>query len=229
MPCIGNTDGAGTAAGLGVVAGFLFLMGFILLQINVKINGVVLSATFAKLGVLVPTVLSLFLYHERLMLTQTIGFLLALVAIVLINMDKGSGSAKYKTALVLLLLSNGFADAMAKIYEEHGSPLLEDFYLIFTFVSAFAFSFLFVLIKHEKVYKMDILMGIILGIPNYYSVRFLMKALSDIEAVITYPTYSVAGIAVITLAGVFVFREKLNKRQKSSVFIIMISLVLLNI
>ena len=47
-------EGAGVAAGLGAANGFLYLTAFILMQMNVRKNGVVLSTVFMKLGVMVP-------------------------------------------------------------------------------------------------------------------------------------------------------------------------------
>lgn len=44
------------AVALGVINGFLYLFSFILMQMSVRKNGVVLSAVFMKLGVMVPTV-----------------------------------------------------------------------------------------------------------------------------------------------------------------------------
>ena len=55
-------DGFGNALGLGAVNGVLYLASFVLFQVNVKRNGVVLSSTFMKLGLLVPMVLSVFLF-----------------------------------------------------------------------------------------------------------------------------------------------------------------------
>jgi len=41
--------------------------------------------------------------------------------------------------------------------------------------------------------------------------------------------YSVAGILIVTMAGVLLFRERLQKRQWIALGIILLSLVLLNI
>ena len=64
----------------------------------------------------------------------------------------------------------------------------------------------------EKITKYEVLFGVLIGIPNYFSARFLLWALADIPAVITYPTYSIAAMALIA-AGVLMYREKLTKRQ----------------
>ena len=100
-------EGFGTAIGLGVVNGILFLASFVLLQINVRRNGVVLSATFMKLGVLVPTLLSVIAFREKPEVQQVIGFLVALLAIVLINFEKGQGEAGFKIGLILRGGSSG--------------------------------------------------------------------------------------------------------------------------
>ena len=46
-----------------------------------------------------------------------------------------------------------------------------------------------------------------------YITRFLLLALSEVPAVIAYPTYSVATILLVTLAGVLFFREKLQSTR----------------
>lgn len=61
--------GLSAAIGLGLVNGFLFLAGFVLLQWSIRRNGVVLSATFQKLGLLVSMVVSV-----ALLIAKTVPF-----------------------------------------------------------------------------------------------------------------------------------------------------------
>ena len=224
-----NGEGFGTAIGLGVVNGILFLASFVLLQINVRRNGVVLSATFMKLGVLVPTLLSVIAFREKPEVQQVIGFLVALLAIVLINFEKGQGEAGFKIGLILLLLGGGSGDAMAKIYDEVGAARFEEQFLCFTFASALVLCVILAIKKQQKLTKTDILFGLLVGIPNYFSARFLLKAVGEVPAVVAYPTYSVATIVVISLVGMLCFKEKITKRQQVAIGIILVALVLLNI
>ena len=71
--------------------------------------------------------------------------------------------------------------------------------------------------------------GLLIGIPNYYSARFLLESLQSVPAVIVYPTYSVGTIIVVTIVGIFIFKETLYKYQKISMIGILITLILLNI
>ena len=68
-------DGLAPALLMGGVNGVLYLAGFVLLQWNIRKNGVVLPATFMKLGVLVPTILSILIFGEIPGLFQLIGIL----------------------------------------------------------------------------------------------------------------------------------------------------------
>lgn len=222
-------EGIGWAVSLGTMNGILYLVSFVVLQISIRKNGVVLSATFMRLGVLVPTLLSIFVFHEMPGGLQVIGFVIALLAIVLINFEKGQGGATFKLGLFLLLFGGGTADFMAKIYDEMGTPEFEEHFLCLTFVAAFVLCAILAVKKGQKLAKEDVLFGMLVGIPNYYSARFLLKAVGQVPAVVAYPTYSVATIVVISIVGMICFKEKLTKRQQAAIGLILIALVFLNI
>lgn len=224
-------EGYSFALWYGVVAGVLYLLGFVMFQFTVRNNGVVLSAIFMKLGLLVPMVLSVCLFGERPGVLQIIGFCVAVGAIILINFDKPAADSKgaNKLWLIVLLLVGGMADATSKIYEEFGSPALSEQYLFYAFVSALVCCLLLVAVKKEKIGRNEVIYGLLLGIPNFFSARFLLMALRYMAAYIVYPTYSVAGILLVTLAGLLLFSERLGKRQWVAVGAILVALVLLNI
>ena len=69
----------------------------------------------------------------------------------------------------------------------------------------------------------------IVGIPNFFSARFLLKAVSALPAVVVYPTFSVGTMLLVTVAGVLVFREQLRKNQWIALAVILAALILLNI
>ncbi len=216
-------------AGFGVVNGLFYLAGFVLLQVSVRRNGVVLSSTFMKLGLLVPMVLSVFLFGEIPGAVQIIGFVLAVIAILVINLEKDSGGKGFKFGLVLLLLGGGMADAMSKVFEETGKAALSQQFLLYTFAVALILCICLMVYKKQKIGKNELLFGVLIGIPNFFSAKFLLKSLETVDAVIAYPTFSVATILVVTLVGVFAFKEKLGKRQWVALGIILAALVLLNI
>lgn len=214
---------------MGCINGCLFLGSFVLLQINVRRNGVVLSSTFMKLGLLVSILVSVIFFHEVPELLQILGFCLAVGAIILINYKQESGgTAGFKLGLLLLLIGGGMGDSMAKIFEELGDPALEPQFLVYTFAVALVLCVLLMAHKKQRPGKWEVLFGLLLGIPNYFSAKFLLGALEVIPAVIVYPVYSVASILVVTMAGVLLFKERLEKRQWIGMAMILVALALLN-
>ena len=227
-----QTDGKGMPVTIvfGVVTGLLYCGSFILLQWNVRKNGVILSSTFMKLGVIVPAVLAVVWFGERPGWNQGLGFILAITAIVMIHLEKGKIRTEkaYTIGLLLLLLGGGLGDSMAKFYDVYGNPGLGSFFLMLSFLVSGIISGILVFRGREKITKYEVLFGVLIGIPNYFSARFLLWALADIPAVITYPTYSIAAMALIGAVGVLMFREKLTKRQWGAYLLVILAVGLLN-
>lgn len=214
---------------MGAVCGILYLANFVFLKYNMKNNGVVLSTTFMKLGVLIPTLMAILVFREIPTGLQVLGIALAIVAIVMIHFEKDAvGESHRKMGLLGLLLLSGTTDSMANIFEQLGASDAKDVYLLMTFLTAFLIALVMMLSKKVKVTKKDISYGILIGVPNYYSARFLLLSLGNISAVLVYPIYSVATIIVITMAGMILFREQISRKKAVALVLILMALGLLN-
>ena len=223
--------GTGTAAALGAMTGFLYLAGFVLLQKNIGWNGVILSGAAMKLGgVLIPIIAAVLLFQERMKVPQLAGAVLAAAAIVLINRSKeDAGTGGKKHWLAILLLVSGISDMMANIFDKTGPAALKDLYLLCTFFAALLIALALALQKRQRITAADLLCGLLIGIPNYYSARFLLLSLGGLPAVVVYPVFNAGTIIVITAAGAVFFHEKLSGYKKCALLLILVSLVMLNL
>lgn len=215
--------------GLGTIQGILYLSGFLLFQYNINKNGVVLSSTFMKLGVLVPTLAAIFVFREMPTILQIIGIVLSIASILLINLEKGTSQATFKMGLVILLIVGGMTDIMAKIYSEYGIDEHKDQFIFFTFLTALVLITIICFGKKQSLAKEDVLCGLLIGVPNYFSAVFLLRAVQHVMATIAYPTYSVSTIVCTTMGGILFFKEKITKRQAIAIVIILVAVVMLNI
>ena len=213
---------------MGVICGLLYLACFLLFQFNIQRNGVVLSAVFMRLGLLVPLTASVFLFSEIPTALQIAGAAVAVIAIVMINSGE-RGVSKLKITLPFLLLASGSADTMSKIFERLGDISLSGQFLCYTFSVSLIFCIAVMVYKKERIGINDLIFGTLVGIPNYYSAKFLLKALEQMPSVIVYPPFSVSTIAAVSLGGVLLFKEQLSKKQWLAVGAIVAALVLLNI
>lgn len=224
-----DATGFSATVGLGILGGILFLSSFILFQRSTAKNGIVLSSVFMKLGLLVPIALSVLFFHELPNWQQIIGFCLAIIAIILINAKKESSKQSFHWELLLLLLLSGGAEAMTKVFEFLGPAALSNQFLFYIFAVAFLLCLGLVIYKKERPGIREILFGAAIGIPNFFSSKFLLRALADIPAVVVFPTFSVATVLITTLLGVFFFKERLQKLQWLALVVILAALVMLNI
>ena len=219
----------------GVLTGVGYLSCFLLTELNIRKNGVVLSSAFSKLGLLVPIFISIVFYKEMPGPLKIIGIVMAILAIILMNVrfeKKVEGVSKISIAsllLIVLMLLGGITDASSTIFEHNEDFKFKGLFLTIIFGSALICSLVILLSKHEKISYKDCLFGIMIGIPNYFSTFFLLNSLRTLDATVVYPTYSVASIAIISLFGLVVFKEKLKLNEIIALVIIVSSLVLLNI
>lgn len=220
--------GTGLSLSLGAVAGVLYLVSFLAHLRSIEKNGVVLSSIFNRLGIVLPVLISIFIFGEQPGTKQIAGILLAFTAIILINADKGgTGEKKSMAMLFLLFLISGLTECMLNIYDNVGNPALGSTYLLTTFFVAFLSSVVLQAVQKEKILPADILFGALIGIPNYYSSRFMMLALMEVPNVIAYPVYSVSTIVCTGLIGVLIFKEKITAMKAAGFVLVLAALALL--
>ena len=215
---------------LGVVSGVLYLVNLVLMETNISRNGVVLTATFNKLGVIIPTFMAMILFKEEPKLQQILGIIIVIISIVIINKRKKKDEiAKSELLLLILLISSGLTDATSNIFDKLGNNELKDYFLLFIFASALICALILWKIKKQSISKWDIIIGVLVGVPNYLSSRFVLLALRSLPAIVVFPVYSVSTLAIITIAGILIFKERLSKNKIIGILLIALALILLNV
>ena len=223
-----QTSGMAFTIGLSLLYGVILLAGLLLLQSSTNKNGIVLSSLFMKLGLLVPFVVSILFFREMPTILQIAGFCVAAGAIIVFNLKK-DGNSRFGIGLILLLLASGGGDAIVKVFEALGPQVLSSHFLCFSFSTAFLLCTGLVIYKKERPDSKALLYGSIIGVANFFSSKFILGALTQIPAVVVFPTYSVSTMLVVTLCGVMFFKERLSRQQWLAFGAVIAALVMLNI
>jgi len=219
----------------GIIGGFLFVLSLVCMQASIGVSGAILTSAFSKLGLIVPIALSIFLFHEMPTLLQGAGLLIVLCAFLVMNRssDPDKSQEFHLLSLLIVLLTGGMADAMAKVYSAVQLPEEEPVYMFVLFVCASILTTFLLFWETQKTGRKaslkDLASGIAIGIPNYFSSLFLLGALRTIPSFITYPVFSAGGILLVTVAGILLFHERFSRNQSLGLLLILVSLVLLNI
>lgn len=215
---------------LGFISGILYLVSFLFTKANMDHNGLVLTSTFTKLGVLIPTLMAIFIFKEIPSLIQIIGISVSILAIIMIHFEKDSiNEGNKKLWLILLLIMCGIVDSLTNVFKQYGHIDYENMYLMLTFLTAFILAFILSFTNKNKLSKNDIIFGILIGLPNYFSSKLVLMALDTLDAIVVYPVYSVGTLVTITIAGLVLFKEQLSRKKLFAIIMITISLCLLNL
>lgn len=225
-----KTEGAGVTLVLGIINGGFYLFALVLMDRSIRKNGVVLPSVFSKLGdLLVPLIIAVIFFSERPAVFQIIGAVLAVGAIIVMNYDPQQRGAGSMASLMLLFVADGLASSMSKIHNELSRTELSPHFLLYTFAVALVLCIIVIVCMGERPGKWDVACGVMIGVPNYFASMFLLKSLNYLKAFIAYPIRSVGSIVVVALAGLLLFREKLNKNQWIAISVIVVAVALLSI
>ncbi len=215
---------------VGSIAGFFFFSSFIYYQKSVKDNGVGISGTFAKLGILIPMIFSIIIWKEFPETLQWIGIGLSLISIVIVNLSSQSLERfDIKPTLILLFILGGMAEFSNKIYQNYALNDYKAVFLFCIFFVAFSISIIFTLKDKARFNIKDILTGFAVGIPNLFSSYFLILSLDTVKASVAYPVFTAGSILLINLGGFFIFKEKISNKNKFAIALIVTALILINI
>ncbi len=228
-----SSSSKGWAVLLGIFMGVFFYLAFIFYQKSVRESGVGLSGAFSKLGIMLPVLLSMFLWGEYPFGFQWYGIALTVVAIIIINLPSFNAkfsSMNFKFSLFLLFIFGGLSEFSNKIYQKYGIADYKSLFLLCIFFSAFVLSFitLFTSLKNKKPGFKELFTGVAVGIPNLFSSFFLIAALGTIKSSVAYPVYSLGSIILITFGGIIIFKEKPGKKEIIGIIISSIAILFLS-
>lgn len=214
---------------VGIINGIGFVVALTLIQLSIRRNGAPLTTTFNRLGILIPTILSAFLFHEIPTSAQIAGLILCIFAIVFMNSGSRDERPVFGVGLILVFLLGGTLDSISKIFSRYYDADSQTCFVLYTFLAALVASIIFFVQDGRKMSRQDILVGIGVGIPNQLTTLFLLRAASGLPAYIVYPTYSAGLIILVNVINYLAFREKLNKRQYIATGMIGLGLVFINL
>lgn len=203
-----------------IIAAILFISLFILMGLSSQNNGVAITSVAVKMSMAASIFGMIFLNNERVSALKILGILFAFVGVVLVSWQTKSAGENQKKSLWMLFVlffGSGVLDLVLNYVQKNELKVLSP-----SLFSAFGFGmagiigfvvFLFQLQQKKAHFAFkNVLGGIILGIPNYFSIYLLIKSYKEVgwadSTVLAIINVSIVCIAALT--GFLIFKEKLN-------------------
>lgn len=219
-----------TALALGV----LFIIVFNLMAKTSQDLGVSVASVATKMSLAIPVLVGVWLYQEHLGAFKIMGILLALLAVYFASVKKATRWQRKALLLpALVFLGSGIIDVAIK-YVQNFLVDSSEFPLFSSGVfGAAALSGLLAIGIREpgrfiRYGAKNIIAGIALGVPNFFSIYFLLRALNTPQlASATVFTLNNTGIVMCTtLLGIVLFQEKLSRTNWGGILLAIVSIIL---
>lgn len=215
--------------------GVLFIVVFNLMAKTSQQLGVSVASVATKMSLVIPVLFGVFLYKEELDNIKIIGILLALAAVYFASVRNKSLSVKRNSLLLPLLvfIGSGIIDVSIKYFEARLVSEIEfPIFTAFVFGSAAISGIIFVLIRLQKnplkVNFRNIIGGLVLGVPNFFSIFFLLRALqyATLNSASIFTINNVAIVMFSTLLGILLFKERISQKNWAGITMAVISIIL---
>jgi len=218
-----------------LLLGTLFIVVFNLMARSSQIMGVSVTSVATKMSLVIPVIVGVILYGEELGSLKIIGILLALTAVYFSSVRQNGFHPAGRELLLpfVVFLGSGVIDASIK-YLEATKMTYGDFPLFASvvFASAAAAGSVIALLqavrKPLKIRIRNIVGGVALGVPNFFSIYFILRALQhpSLNSSSVFTINNVAIVMLTTLLGMILFREKLSRLNWVGIGMAIVSILL---
>ncbi len=218
--------------------GFSFIALFNLMGYISQELGLTAVSVSNKLSLIIPVGLAFFIYGDSITTIKLLGLFLAIPAVLLTTWHDGEGEHKWSVKNIilfaLLFLGSGLNDTLVKYTQdkwmtESQFPLFTAFVFGMAFIAGVAISIYLLIVGKFNFSWRSVLAGVALGVPNYFSIYALLKALAvpGWESSTLFTINNVGILLASALGGVLLFKERLSIKNIIGILVACFSILLL--
>lgn len=229
-----HLEGTGSLLLPAALLGALFVLIFALTGLSAQRAGAARTTIAGRMSLVLTITGTVVLFNEHLGAWTVLGIALALVGLVLTATSTTDSKDGRSWVLPLLIfLCSGAADIAVTFVEREltSSENASSFpTLCFAASATVSLGYLFIRGEHTALHApQGWVGGLALGIVNYASLLFLVRALGDgtYPASTIFPAMNILAILFATAAGLLLFRERIGRRQWIGIALCVVSLVLI--
>ncbi|MBS1771755.1 MAG: EamA family transporter [Bacteroidetes bacterium] len=221
---------------VSLLMGTMYISIFNFIAYCTKKYGVTTASVANKLSLVIPVLFSVAVYHDKLTIVNIIGIVLALPAVYLTTRVEGEKANMHGVLLpALLFLFSGTLDSMTKYVGATYLPEVEQqaIYPIHVFAVAASLGIIITLVlllqKRITFSARSVVAGVVLGIPNYFSIYYLIRFLND-KFMPSSSAIAINNIGIVlcsALLAIIVFKESTTNARLLGLILSVVSIILI--
>lgn len=223
--------------------GCIFIGTFVLIARTVQTFGMSVTSVVQRMSLLISVTFAIVYFNESTTWTKMLGIILALVAVFFASIKKEDKQAEhtfsnrwlYFLPFLVFALSGLIEIILQYVQTVHLSNNAGQLqFTTFLFGTAAAIGFI-LLIFNLAIGKMQfhtrhVIAGIVLGIPNFGSIYFILKMLEQgWEGSVFFPINNVGVILLSTAVALIIFKEQLSKLNIIGIVLAILGIVLISL
>ena len=204
-----------------IICGILFIVSFLVVGLSSQKNGVAITSVSIKMSMAISMILMITWYGEAVSFLKILGIILALMGVVFMSISKNNGVKKEQKTivwmLVFLFIAGGILDfilnyAQNNVLQDLPPSLFSAIGFGISGIIGLIIMFYSYIQKTRKFEFKNVVAGLGLGIPNFFSIYLIMETYKNLEwsdsTILAVTNVSIVIFSALT--GLFIFKEKLN-------------------
>lgn len=222
----------------GAALGMCFIVTFSLIALSAQRVGVGITSVANKMSLVIPVLSGVVFLGEHLDGVKVLGVMMAVASVILTIWPQKEPTFDTKDLYlpVLIFFGSGSIDAVLNYMRE--SRVGEEDFAMFTALLFFASAamgllvYLYRRMRHGlRFNRTSVIAGVALGIPNYFSIYFLLRALNHptLESTVVFPVVNTGIVLLSTVLALVLFNERPSRINMVGIAMAATAIVLMSV
>ena len=212
-----------------IFLGIFFVIMFNIMAITTQRLGISIASLSSKISLIIPVLTSILIYENtKFYCINGLGIILAMISVYL-TLKKDVKPSYPITIAIILFFGAGVLDTSLDFIQYNFLKNSSDNFnfIVIVFFSAFIAGLIKIIFGHHKIQLKNIYSGIILGIPNYLSIYFVLEALNQLGGITVFPVLNIGVVLISAIISFIYYKEKINFINWIGISLVCISIFLI--
>ena len=218
-----NTDWFYSTIALGI----FFIVMFNIMAITTQKLGISISSMASKMSLIIPVIGAVIFQNASIGVYKILGIMIAIISVYLTF--KKSGQTAKPTLAIILFLGAGILDMWLDSIRNNFLSSTVDFnlFIVTVFFIAFSVGLIKVIWDRKRIIKRNIVAGIVLGVPNYFSIYFVLLALKNLGGIYVFPILNIGVVLLSTIISWLFYQEQMSKINWMGIVLACLSILII--